>query len=96
MDVHSCLVQLFAHGPHINEWVQFLWSPFHAAVALGTEAAHVFVSVTEILSCLFQDDPGGASGNTKKQNKLEHKHLPSHWLVDQFNPILNIERNYLH
>lgn len=53
MDVHSRLVQLFADGPHINERVQFLWSSFHTAVALRTEAAHVFVSVTEILSYLF-------------------------------------------
>lgn len=52
-DVHSCLFQLLPDGPHINERVQFLWSSFHTAECLRTEATHVSISVPNILPCLF-------------------------------------------
>lgn len=52
-DVHPCLFKLFGDSPHVNDRVQFLWSSFHTAVTLRTEATHIFVNVSTVLPCLL-------------------------------------------
>lgn len=83
-DVHSCPFQLLPDGPHVNERVQFVRSSFHAAEPPRTEAAHVSISVTNVLPCLFQDDPTGSRGNTHMHRKLEHTHTHTQGMSEKF------------
>lgn len=52
-DVPPCLFKVFGDSPHVNDGVQFLWSSFHTAVTVRTEATHIFVSVSTVLPSLL-------------------------------------------
>lgn len=79
-DVHFCLFQRLPDGPHINEQVQFLWSSFHTAEPLRTEAAHVSCNQDSSLFVLRWSHWIHGQHPYAQQTEHTHSHTHTAWV----------------